>query len=84
MDDSRIRIWLGWAAVGAIAVGAVVAAILVRSSQRDDFEGTQRGEVVRAAHQVQSDVAVSLGQLASASAFYEARGCRARTRGMSS
>ena len=74
MDDSRIRIWLGWAAVGAIAVGAVVAAILVRSNQRDDFERTQRGEVVRAAHQVQSDVAVSLGQLASASAFYEAQG----------
>jgi diguanylate cyclase (GGDEF)-like protein/PAS domain S-box-containing protein len=74
VSDSRIRIWLGWAAVGTIAIGAVVAAILVRSNQRDDFERTQRGEVVRAAHQVQGDVAVSLGQLASAAAFYEAEG----------
>ncbi len=80
MADSRIRNWLGWAAAGAIAIGAVVAAILVRSNQRDDFSRIQKGEVMRAAHEVQSAVAVSLGQLASAAAFYEAVGARRYSR----
>ncbi len=74
MPGSRFRIWLGWAAVGAIAVAALIGAALIRSKQRDDFERTQRGEAVRAAHQAQGAAAVSLGQLASAAAFYEAAG----------
>ncbi len=74
VSESRIRIWLGWAAVAAVAVGAIIGALVVRSNQISDFEDTEHGEAVRAARQAQAVAEVSVGQLASAAAFYSAEG----------
>ena len=74
MSGTRFRIWLGCAAVGTIVVASVIAALLVHAQERDDFERTQNGEAVRAAHQVEASAEVSAGQLASAAAFYATEG----------
>ncbi|MGZ8665770.1 MAG: diguanylate cyclase [Solirubrobacterales bacterium] len=69
-------------AVGAIIVASVIAAVLVHSTERDDFERTQNGEAVRAAHQVEASAEVSAGQLASAAAFYATQGAESGSPGV--
>ncbi len=81
MSGSRFRIWLGCVAVGTIVVASVIAALLVHATERDDFERTQSGEAVRAAHQVNASAEVSAGQLASAAAFYAAEGAETGSTG---
>jgi diguanylate cyclase (GGDEF)-like protein len=68
------RFWLGFSVVAAIAVGSIALALIVHNRERDSFERTQRGEASRAAHQVEALAALSIGQLASASAFYQVEG----------
>ncbi len=68
----RLRFWLGFAAVLAIAAGSVVGALVVRSNERDNFERMQQEEAARSARQAQAVVALSVGQLSSAAAFYQA------------
>jgi diguanylate cyclase (GGDEF)-like protein len=68
----RFRFFLGLAAVAAIAAGSVLGALVVRSHETNAFERRQRDEALRSAHQAEALAALSVGQLASAAAFYQA------------
>jgi diguanylate cyclase (GGDEF)-like protein len=68
----RRRFWLGIAAVALVALGSVAAAALVYHDDRDDFEQTQREEAMRAAHQTEAVAGLSVDQLTSAAAFFQA------------
>jgi diguanylate cyclase (GGDEF)-like protein len=70
----RTRFLLGFAVVAAIAIGAIAIALVVHAREADNFETRQRGEALRAAHQAEALAALSVGQLSSASAFYQAEG----------
>ena len=67
----RSRFWLGFAVVAAIALGSVAIALVVRSHENAAFERRQRDEALRSARQAEALAALSVGQLASAAAFYE-------------
>jgi diguanylate cyclase (GGDEF)-like protein len=67
----RFRFVLGLAAVTAIAIGSVAGALLVRSHENSAFERRQEDAATRAAHQAEASAALSIGQLASAVAFYQ-------------
>jgi diguanylate cyclase (GGDEF)-like protein len=68
----RLRFWLGFAVVAAIAIASVAIALVVHGRERDNLETQQHSEAARAAHQAEALAALSVGQLASASAFYQA------------
>ncbi|HEY2334786.1 MAG TPA: diguanylate cyclase [Solirubrobacterales bacterium] len=68
----RIRFWLGMAAVAAVAIGSIIGALVVNSNENDAFERQQKEEALRSAHQVEALARLSVGQLSSAAAFYEA------------
>ncbi|HEX3324133.1 MAG TPA: diguanylate cyclase [Solirubrobacterales bacterium] len=68
----RVRFWLGMAAVAAIAIGSIIGALVVNSNEHDAFERQQKQEALRSAHQVEALARLSIGQLASAAAFYQA------------
>lgn len=68
----RLRFWLGYALVAAIAVGSLATALLVRDREADNFEQAQRAEAARSARQAEAVARLSVGQLASAAAFYQA------------
>ncbi|HVY79201.1 MAG TPA: diguanylate cyclase [Solirubrobacterales bacterium] len=70
----RFRFWLGFAVAAAIAIGSIVLGLVVHARERDNFEAQQRNDAIRAAHQTEALAALSVGQLASASAFYQAEG----------
>ena len=70
----RTRFLLGFAVVAAIAVGSIAIALVVHEREQDNFEARQHGEALRAAHQAGALAALSVGQLSSASAFYQAEG----------
>ena len=65
----RRRFWLGIAAVTLVALGSVLAAIVVYSDDRNDFDQMQHEEAVRAAHQAEAAAAVSVAKLSTAAAF---------------
>ncbi len=67
----RLRFWLGYAVVAAIAVGSLAVAALVHDREADNFEQLQRSEASRSARQVEAVARLSVGQLASAGAFYQ-------------
>lgn len=68
----RTRFLLGWAIVVAIAAGSVALAFAVRADDRDQFERSQQALADRSARQAEAVVALSIRQLATASAFYQA------------
>ena len=70
----RLRFWIGLAAVLLIAAGSVTAALIVHADDNADFHESQGEEAVRAAHQAESVATLSIGQLASAAAFFQAEG----------
>jgi diguanylate cyclase len=70
----RPRFWLGFGLVAAIAIGSIALALVVHDRERSNFETTQRNEAIRAAHQAEALARLSVGQLASAAAFYQAEG----------
>ena len=70
----RLRFWLGYALVAAIAVGSIAIALIVHDREATNFEQRQRAEAARSARQAEALAALSVGQLASAAAFYEAEG----------
>ncbi len=70
----RLRFWLGYAVVAAIAIGSVAIALVVRDREADNFDQLQRAEAARSARQAEAVAALSVGQLASAAAFYQAEG----------
>lgn len=71
---ARIRFWLGFAVVAAIAVGSIAIALVVHDRERDNFNRNQQSEATRAARQAEAQAALSVGQLGSAAAFYQAEG----------
>jgi len=70
----RLRFWIGLVAVLLIAAGSVVAALIVHSHDNADFHRMQKDEATRAAHQAEAVAALSVGQLSSAAAFFQAEG----------
>ncbi len=70
----RLRFWIGLVAVLLIAAGSVVAALIVHSDDNADFHRMQKDEAARAAHQAEAVAALSVGQLSSAAAFFQAEG----------
>jgi diguanylate cyclase (GGDEF)-like protein len=68
----RLRFWLGYLVVAAIAIGSVAIALVVRDRESDSFERSQKNAAVRAAHQAEALAGLSVGQLAGAAAFYQA------------
>ena len=68
----RLRFWIGLAAVLLIAAGSVTAALVVHADDSADFHQAQRDEAIRAAHQGEAVADLSVGQLASAAAFFQA------------
>jgi len=71
---ARIRFWLGFAVVTAIAIGSIAIALVVHDRERDNFNRNQQSEATRAARQAEAQAALSVGQLGSAAAFYQAEG----------
>ena len=69
----RLRFWIGLAAVLLIAVGSVAAALIVRADDDADFHEGQRGGDAGGAPG-ESVASLSIGQLASAAAFFQAEG----------
>jgi diguanylate cyclase (GGDEF)-like protein len=70
----RLRSWIGLAAVLLIAAGSAAAALIVHADDDADFHASQQEQAIRAAHQAESVAALSIGQLASAAAFFQAKG----------
>jgi diguanylate cyclase (GGDEF)-like protein len=68
----RTRFLLGWAIVVALAAGSVALAFAVRADDRDQFERSEQTLADRSARQAEAVVALSIRQLATASAFYQA------------
>jgi diguanylate cyclase (GGDEF)-like protein len=68
----RFRFWLGLTAVLLIGAGSAVAAIIVHADDNADFQAMQRDEALRSARQAESVADLSVGQLASAAAFFQA------------
>jgi diguanylate cyclase (GGDEF)-like protein len=68
----RPRFLLGFAVVAAIAIVSVGLALVVHERERDNFERVQQSEAKRSARQAEALAALSVGQLASAAAFYQA------------
>ena len=72
--NMRLRFWIGLTAVLLIAAGSVAAALIVSADDSADFHSAQRDEAVRAAHQAEAVANLSVGQLSSAAAFFQAEG----------
>ncbi len=70
----RLRFWVGLAAVLLIAAGSVAAAAIVYVDDHADFHQMQEDEALRSARQAEAVAALSIGQLASAAAFFQAAG----------
>ncbi|HEX6665293.1 MAG TPA: diguanylate cyclase [Solirubrobacterales bacterium] len=68
----RQRFWIGLAAVLLVAAGSVVAAVIVYADDHADFHAMQREEAIRAARQTEAVAELSIGQLSSAAAFFQA------------
>jgi diguanylate cyclase (GGDEF)-like protein len=68
----RLRFWIGLTAVLLIAAGSVVAALVVHNDDSANFHRKQRNEATRAARQAEAVATLSVGQLSSASAFFQA------------
>ncbi len=66
----KLRFWLGYAVVVAIAVGSIAIALVVRDRESENFAQAQHSEAARSARQTEALAALSVGQLASATAFY--------------
>ena len=70
----RLRSWVGLTAVLLIAAGSVIAAAIVYSDDRAEFNRMEEEEATRAARQAEAVAGLSVGQLASAAAFFQAEG----------
>jgi diguanylate cyclase (GGDEF)-like protein len=68
----RLRFWLGLLAVVLIGAGSVTAALIVHADDNADFHEMQRDEALRSARQAEALADLSVGQLASAAAFFQA------------
>ena len=65
--------YLGLVAVALVAAGSVLMALLVRSNELDRFHQQQREGAQRSARQAEAVAEVSIGELATAAAFFKAK-----------
>jgi diguanylate cyclase (GGDEF)-like protein len=70
----RLRFWIGISALALIALGSVAAALVVHANESDRFHRAQREQAMRSARQAEAVASLSVGQLASAAAFFRAEG----------
>jgi diguanylate cyclase (GGDEF)-like protein len=70
----RPRLWLSLAAVFLIAAFAVAAAVVVHERDTDSLNREQSEEAQQAAGQAEAAARISIGQLSSAAAFFQAEG----------
>ncbi|MFI5027450.1 MAG: diguanylate cyclase domain-containing protein [Solirubrobacterales bacterium] len=70
----RLSFRLGLIAVLLLGAGSVAAALLVRDNEEDHFHRTQHDEALRSAHQAQAVALLSVGELDTAAAFFQADG----------
>jgi diguanylate cyclase (GGDEF)-like protein len=68
----RFRFVIGLLAVLMVALGSVVVALVIRSNEVDHFHTQQNDEALRAARQAEAVAQLSVGELATAGAFFEA------------
>jgi diguanylate cyclase (GGDEF)-like protein len=68
----RLRFLVSLVAVLLVAVGSIVAALLVLSSEESHADQLQRDAALRAAEQAETVALLSVGELASAAAFLQA------------
>ncbi len=68
----RLRFWLGYAVVAAIAIGSLAIALIGHHREAQNFAQTQRNEAVRSARQAEALAALSVGQLSTVGAFFQA------------
>jgi diguanylate cyclase (GGDEF)-like protein len=67
----RLRFALGLLAVLMVAVGSVVTALVVRSNEVDHFHALQQDEALRSSRQAEAVAQLSVGELATAVAFFQ-------------
>jgi diguanylate cyclase (GGDEF)-like protein len=68
----RVRFWIGLLAVFLVGGGSIAAALIVKHNEAERFDEVQREQATRSARQAESLARLSLGQLASAAAFFRA------------
>ena len=68
----RVRFWIGLLAVFLVGGGSIAAAMIVKTNEAERFDEVQREQATRSARQAESLARLSLGQLASAAAFFRA------------
>jgi diguanylate cyclase (GGDEF)-like protein len=68
----RFRFVLGLLAVLMVALGSVVIALVIRSNEVDHFHTQQTDEALRSARQAEAVAQLSVGELATAAAFFQA------------
>ena len=68
----RFRFALSVIAVILVAAGSIVAALLIRANEEEHADRLQRDTVERAAEQAETVALLSVGELASAAAFFQA------------
>jgi len=69
----RRSYYLGLVAVALVAAGSVLMALLVRSNEVDHFHTLQRDGALRSAGQAEAIAELSVGELATAAAFFQAK-----------
>src|SRR5215203_3199610 len=69
----RRSFYVGLVAVALVAAGFSVLALLVRSSELDHFHTQQREGAKRSARQAEAVSDLSIGELATAAAFFQAK-----------
>ena len=80
----RRSFYLGLVAVALVAAGSVLAALIVRSNEVDHFHALQQDEALRSARQAEAVAELSVGELATAAAFFQAEETSAATSSTSS
>jgi len=68
----RVRFWIGLLAVFLVGGGSIAAALIVSDKEAERFDQVQREQANRSARQAESLARLSIGQLASAAAFFRA------------
>jgi diguanylate cyclase (GGDEF)-like protein len=69
----RRSFYIGLVAVALVAAGSVLLALLVRSSELDHFHTQQRDSAQRSAVQAEAVAELSIGELATAAAIFQAK-----------
>jgi diguanylate cyclase (GGDEF)-like protein len=69
----RRSFYIGLVAVALVAAGSVLMALFVRDNEIDHFHALQRDAALRSARQAEAVAQLSVGELATAAAFFQAQ-----------